>query len=44
MIAKENIEIEKAYDAFQDLSNNEIMRHKAEKREMYLQNELATNE
>ena len=44
MLAKENPEIEKAYDALQDLSNDEAMRHEAQQREMYLQNELAINE
>ena len=44
MLARENPEIEKAYDALQDLSNDEAMRHEAQQREMYLQNELAINE
>lgn len=44
MLAKENPEIEKAYDALQNLSNDEAMRHEAQQREMYLQNELAINE
>lgn len=44
MLAHENPEIEKAYDAFQDLSNDEAIRHEAQQREMYLQNEMAINE
>lgn len=44
MLAQTNPEIEKAYDALQDLSNDEVMRHEAQQREMYLQNELAINE
>lgn len=44
MLAHENPEIEKAYDALQDLSNDEAIRHKAQQREMYLQNEMAINE
>lgn len=44
MLAKENPEIEKAYDALQDLSNDEVLRHEAQQHEMYLQNELAINE
>lgn len=44
MIAHENPEIEKAYDALQDLSNDEVLRHEAQQHEMYLQNELAINE
>ena len=44
MLAKENPEIEKAYDALQNLSNDEAMRHEAQQREMYLQNEKAINE
>ncbi len=44
MLAQENPEIEKAYDALQDLSNDEVLRHEAQQREMYLQNELAINE
>ena len=44
MLAQENPEIEKAYDALQDLSNDEVIRHEAQQREMYLQNEMAINE
>lgn len=44
MLAKENPEIEKAYDALQDLSNDEVLRHEAQQHEMYLQNELSINE
>lgn len=44
MLAHENPEIEKAYDALQDLSNDEVLRHEAQQHEMYLQNELAINE
>mgnify|MGYP004608863287 CR=1 FL=1 len=44
MLAQENPEIEKAYDALQDLSNDEVLRHEAQQREMYLQNEMAINE
>lgn len=44
MLAHENPEIEKAYDALQDLSNDEVIRHEAQQREMYLQNEMAINE
>lgn len=44
MLAHENPEIEKAYDALQDLSNDEAIRHEAQQREMYLQNEMAINE
>ena len=44
VLAKSNPEIEKAYDALQDLSNDEVMRHEAQQREMYLQNEMAINE
>ena len=44
MLAQENPEIEKAYDALQVLSNDEAMRHEAQQREMYLQNEMAINE
>ena len=44
MLAHENPEIEKAYDALQDLSNDEAKRHEAQQREMYLQNEMAINE
>lgn len=44
MLAQENPEIEKAYDALQDLSNDEVVRHEAQQREMYLQNEMAINE
>ena len=44
MLAHENPEIEIAYDALQDLSNDEAKRHEAQQREMYLQNEMAINE
>ena len=44
MLAQENPEIEKAYEALQDLSKDEVMRHEAQQREMFLQNELAINE
>ena len=44
MLAQENPEIEKAYDALQDLSNDEVIRHEAQQREMYLQDEMAINE
>ena len=44
MLAQENPEIEKAYGALQDLSNDEVLRHEAQQREMYLQNEMAINE
>lgn len=44
MLAEENPEIEKAYEAPQNLSKDEAMRHDAEQREMYLQNELAINQ
>ena len=44
MLAQTNPEIEKAYDALQDLSNDEVLRHEAQQHEMYLQNELAINE
>ena len=44
MLAQENPEIEKAYGALQDLSNDEAIRHEAQQREMYLQNEMAINE
>ena len=44
MLAQENPEIEKAYDALQNLSNDEVIRHEAQQREMYLQNEMAINE
>ncbi|KAK8833650.1 hypothetical protein M9Y10_013531 [Tritrichomonas musculus] len=44
MLAQENPEIEKAYEALQDLSKDEAVRHDAQQREMYLQNELAINE
>ena len=44
MLAQETPEIEKAYDALQDLSNDEVLRHEAQQREMYLQNEMAINE
>ncbi len=44
MLAHQNPEIEKAYDALQDLSNDEAIRHEAQQREMYLQNEMAINE
>ena len=44
MLAQVNPEIEKAYGALQNLSDDEIVRHEAQQREMYLQNELAINE
>ena len=44
MLAHENPEIEKAYDALQDLSNDEAIKHEEQQREMYLQKEMAINE
>ncbi|GHV24324.1 hypothetical protein FACS189465_1340 [Clostridia bacterium] len=43
-LAQENPEIEIAYESLQDLSKDESMRHEAQQREMYLQNEMAINE